>query len=389
MVIDMTQFIKRVLLVFMRLLPLRKMIVFESHPDLSDNSFALYEELLKRGVHHTYKIYWMRTFRDEKEYHLPENVYTFYNDAHTFREMLVRAYVLNCSRYIIDCNSFVHKRRKKQVRIHLGHGMPIKIDLEYSRKFGDCDKYVVHSEFWRDIYNTRIFVPEEKLCYEGYPRNDVLVNPPEKKKWEESVADYDRVIMWMPTYRQHRMHMNQAMENVYPYGMPCVHNREQLEHMKKILEEKNLLLLFRPHPVQELAVFENNSFSNIIIADDRYLEEYGITLYQLLGLSDGLITDYSSVYFDYLLTDQPIALTIEDREEYFKYFTLAFSDYKKYIKGFYVQNFSNLIQFLEEISDGVDSCQKERMEAKRMFHQNVKGDSAARIADMLVSEYGL
>lgn len=385
----MTQFVKKVLLLFMRLLPLRKMILFESHPDLSDNSFALYEEFLKRGVHHRYKIYWMRTFRDEKEYQLPENVHTFYNDARTFREMFVRAYVLNCSRYIIDCNSFIHKRRKKQVRIHLGHGMPIKIDLEYSRKFGDCDKYVVQSEFWRDIYINQILVPEDKLCYAGYPRNDVLVNPPEKKKWQESVADYSRVIVWMPTYRQHRMHMDRAMKNEYPYGMPCVHDREELQRLHRSLKEKNLLVLFRPHPVQELTVFEDNRFSNIVIADDEYLEKNGVTLYELLSHSDGLITDYSSVYFDYLLTDRPIALTIEDREEYFRHFTLAFPDYKEYIKGFYVEDFSGLMEFFEEMDAGVDSCHKDRMKAKGIFHQNIKGDSAERIADMLVSEYGM
>lgn len=381
--------IKKLFVACIRLLPLRKIILFESHPDLSDNSFALYEEFLRRGINQRYKIYWMKTFHDGKKYELPENVYTFENDAHTLREMIRRVYVLNCSKYIIDCNSFIYKRRKKQVRIHLGHGMPIKIDLGYSRKFGECDKYMIQSGFWRDIYKEKLYVPEQVLCDLGYPRNDVLVNRSPAGKWKSSVSGFQKVVLWMPTYRQHRLHMERAMENPYPYGMPCVHDKQELKQLGDLLKEKNILILFRPHPVQELSVFEKDSFPNIMIADDAYLAAFGLTLYELLGNTDGLITDYSSVYFDYLLTDRPVALTIEDKEEYFRHFTLAFPDYKEYIKGFYVEEFKGLLDFVEELASGTDSARQERMEAKKMFHTDTDGRSAVKITDLLVEEYNL
>lgn len=385
----MVQKIKELLIVMMRLLPLRRMIVFESHPDFSDNSYALYQEFLRRGVNKRYRIYWILTFHDDKKYELPERVFTIQKESKTFAESLKRAYVLNCCQCIIDCNSFINKRRKKQIRIHLGHGMPIKIDLEYSRKFGDCDKYVVQSEFWKDIYTNEIHVPEDKLCYAGYPRNDVLVNPAACEKWRESVKVFDKVIVWMPTYRQHRLHIERAMENEYPYGMPSVHSSGELKRLQHVLEEENILLLFRPHPVQELSVFQSETFSHIKIADDAYLKKYNLTLYEMLGHTDALITDYSSVYFDYLLTGQPIALTIEDKDHYFQYFTLAFSDYKSYIKGYYVEGFEDLLAFLHSVSAGNDSCREERMQVRTMFHSNVSGNSAAKIADMLRDEYGI
>lgn len=381
--------IKKILILFIRILPLRRFIIFESHPDFSDNSLALFHELIRRGINHKYRIYWMKNFRDVQVPEFPENVYTFENDCRTLREIIRRAYILNCSRFIFDSNSFINKRRKRQVRIHLGHGMPIKIDLEYSRKFGDCDKYVVQSGFWKDIYREQIHVPEDILCYFGYPRNDVLVNRVSHKKWQDSVAGFRRVVVWMPTYRQHRLHMERAMENDYPYGMPCVHDAGELEHLNTVLEDNNILILFRPHPVQELSVFDKNNFSHICIADDHYLATNDISLYELLGNVDGLITDYSSVYFDYLLTDKPIALTIEDKEEYFRHFTLAFPDYKEYVKGYYVESFGELIDFVEEMASGVDSAKEERMKAKGMFHSETDGRSAEKIADMLVSEYGL
>lgn len=375
----------------MRLFPLRRILVFESHPDFSDNSLALYEELLRRGVNKRYRMYWIRTFHIEEEGEppLPANVGTVQKEPRTFRESMKRAYVLNYCRCIIDCNSFISKRRKNQVRIHLGHGMPIKIDLEYSRKFGDCDKYIVQSEFWKEIYTEKIRVPGQILCYAGYPRNDVLVKPVQNKGWQASVRAFRKVLVWMPTYRQHRYNMDRVMETKYPFGMPAVHDSAELGRLETVLERENILLLFRPHPVQELSVFEQYVFSHILIANDDYLRKFDMTLYELLGNTDGLITDYSSVYFDYLLTNRPIALTVGDMDSYFEYFTPAFSDYKKYIKGFYVESFEQLLAFLEETAAGRDSCRAAREAAKQMFHKDTDGMSAARIADMLADEYGI
>lgn len=383
------EMIKKCLLGVMRLLPLRKAFVLESHPDLSDNTYALYEELLRRGYHKKYKLYWMKTFPGKPDWNLPEGVSYFENQPSGFCETIRRAYVLNTSRYIMDCNSFVKKRRKGQVRFHLGHGMPIKIDLEYSRKFGECDCYMVQSPFWYDIFETQIQVPEEVLCPLGYPRNDVLVHSKEIPKWNKEKEKYRKTILWMPTYRQHRAHEDKALENTYPYGMPCVETKEQLQRLEEQLAEHNILLLFRPHPVQDLSVFHKEELPHIRIADDVFLASMECTLYELLAQTDALITDYSSVYFDYLLTDRPIALTIADREEYFTRFTLAFPDYKEAVKGFYIETFSQLSSFLAEIAEGVDSTREERMLAKEKYHTKDAGNSAKAIVDLLEKEYRL
>lgn len=383
------EMIKKCLLGVMRLLPLRKAFVLESHPDLSDNTYALYEELLRRGYHKKYKLYWMKIFPGKPDWNLPEGVSYFENQPSGFCETIRRAYVLNTSRYIMDCNSFVKKRRKGQVRFHLGHGMPIKIDLEYSRKFGECDRYMVQSPFWYDIFETQIQVPEEVLCPLGYPRNDVLVHSKEIPKWNKEKEKYRKTILWMPTYRQHRAHEEKALENTYPYGMPCVETKEQLQRLEEQLAEHNILLLFRPHPVQDLSVFHKEELPHIRIADDVFLASMECTLYELLAQTDALITDYSSVYFDYLLTDRPIALTIADREEYFTRFTLAFPDYKEAVKGFYIETFSQLSSFLAEIAEGVDSAREERMSAKEKYHTKDAGNSAKAIVDLLEKEYRL
>lgn len=136
---NLGKIIKKLFILIFRILPLRRAVIFESHPDFSDNSFALYQEFLRRGIQRRYRLYWMKTFRGGKVPELLEGVSVFENEPGGLLETIRRAYILNTSKYIIDCNSFIYKRRKGQIRIHLGHGMPVKIDLNYSRKFGDCD----------------------------------------------------------------------------------------------------------------------------------------------------------------------------------------------------------------------------------------------------------
>ena len=227
------------------------------------------------------------------------------------------------------------------------------------------------------------------MCPLGYPRNDVLVKAKEIPAWEKQRSAYKKCIIWMPTYRQHRAHEEKSLKNSYPYGMPCVENKDQLLHLETQLADRQMLLLFRPHPVQDLSVLEKEELPHIIIADDKFLESLDCTLYELLAWTDALITDYSSVYFDYLLTGCPIALTIADREEYFTHFTLAFDDYKEAVKGFYVEKFEQLSSFLQETADEIDSTREERMQAKEKYHTENAGNSAAAIVDLLEKEYHL
>ena len=132
---------------------------------------------------------------------LPERVKVFYLEPKGVREHIKRLYALYSCRYILDGNTYLHKRRKNQIRIHLGHGMLIKITREYHtpEKIGECDGYLVTSPFWYDVFAEKIGIERKALLALGYPRNDILV----KNKPENHLGDF---ILWMPTYRQHRLH---------------------------------------------------------------------------------------------------------------------------------------------------------------------------------------
>lgn len=71
------------------------------------------------------------------------------------------------------------------------------------------------------------------------------------------------------------------------------------------------------HPKEEeyyKKTFEG--FSNIKLCTSEFLAKYNLDIYQILSETDLLITDYSSVYFDYLLLDKPILFLNTDLDQY-------------------------------------------------------------------------
>lgn len=70
------------------------------------------------------------------------------------------------------------------------------------------------------------------------------------------------------------------------------------------------------HPLSESSPDRLRKFNNISVIDQETFEKNGVGLYSLLGRADALITDYSSVYFDYLLLDRPIGFAVGDMKDY-------------------------------------------------------------------------
>ncbi len=382
---EMREKIKRFLILLFRVVPLKDDIIMESHPDFSDNTGALYQFFLQKGVNKRHRIHWAlhrdvsqcdRSQSSIMQYDLPENVDTFYLDAHGFRQMWKRFLVLYRSRYIIDSNSYIYKRRRGQTRLHLGHGMLIKITPEYhsAQKIGELDGYLVTAPFWRDVFMEKIGLSEEVLLSLGYPRNDVLVTK------KDGITRLGRYIMWMPTYRQHRAHPGDGLANSYPYGMPEVMEEEQLKRLDEEAAKQGIRIYFRPHPAQELSGMREIRLKNIFLADDSFLYQEGITLYEMLASARALITDYSSVYYDFLLTGRPVGLTFRDSREYFRKYDCPFQDLKENIQGFYIESFEDVLRFLR-LDTTVSGEMIER------YHQYRDGRSAERIYEYLRDHY--
>lgn len=382
--------IKKLVIFFLQLLPLGNAFILESHPDFSDNTWALYQYMLREGVNRRHKIYWaLHNHVSGSMEKLPENVDFFYLEAKGFGQKWKRFLALYFSRYIVDCNAYIHKRRKGQYRLHLGHGMPIKLTPDYNlpEKVGVCDGYLVTGTFWIPVYAEQLSVPESCLLPLGYPRNDVLAARTEEGAEGESPAG--NYLMWLPTYRQHKRYPGQMERDmsagargtleVFPYGMPEVQTKEQLQTLNQLLKEQNMTLYFRPHPVQDLSHFRQERLSNIILTDDGFLERNHFSLYGMLAHADGLITDYSSVYYDFLLTERPIGLTIGDRVSFFEHYGCPFDKLEENIKGYDIASFEDLLDFVRAVSGGHVPGMEQLLEMKSRYHSYPEGGASARI----------
>ncbi len=338
--------------VFKRLLnviPLKKYVIFESNPDFSDNSYWLFKYLAERtSFFSDFKCIWFISDKRNKVNQLFDvPVICVDNYSGKICARLIRFYYTFFSKYIIDCNRYIYKRRSGQKRIYLTHGMPLKIPYEYLEDIGDVDLLPILGTCFVDFFSK--YVRKENIKVYGLPRNDVFL---------ESKASLEKYIVWMPTYRQHRN--GNGIQSKFPLGIPVFNSKEELELIDCFLEKKGLRIMLRPHPAQNLTLINIKNSRNIIIADDEYLKSIGETLYSFIAHSAALITDYSSVYYDYLLLDRPIGVTFQDADDFSAKWPLFYKDIQKDLPGEKIFNIKDLKKFITNINCEIDSTRNER-----------------------------
>lgn len=385
----MNKFLKNIIYNFP--IPLKRYIILESNPDLSDNTYALYKEFLKNKVNEKYKIFWFVDDKDKFKNINVKNVY-FINcfGKIKFHEKLKSKYINLRAKYIIDCNKIIYKKNKNQKRLYLGHGMPYKVVSEYCSSIGYVDYMVSLSPFFDDKLSSITFTKENKMIDLGFPRNDDLFSKSKDIRFIFKDKSYKKVIVWLPTYRQRvNKDSNLSMDNSFELGLPVIYNVENLKEINNLLKKLDILLVLKPHPAQDLSVIKAEDLSNFVILTNKDLQNADINLYEFLGQTDGLITDYSSVYYDYLLTDKPIAITTDDLEEYKKVFEFVYDDIFKVIKGEYINNIEDFKTFLNNISTGNDIAKEARLNAKKTLHKFQDGNSSKRVYDFLVNNMEL
>ena len=156
-------------------------------------------------------------------------------------------------------------------------------------------------------------------------------------------------------------------------------------NVNEYLKPVNCLIVLKPHPVQDMSVVSEKGLSNFFIINDSALKEKGVQLYELLGRCDAMITDYSSVYYDYLLTDKPMGLTIGDIDEYIAKRGFVYKNPLEILKGEYIYDTDGLITFLSNVKNGNDVAKEERTAVKNMIHTNTDGNSAQLVGDYIIS----
>ncbi len=285
---------------------------------------AIYEYMIKSEEYKEYKFIW--AFKSVEKYNFLEknrNTKVVKMNSKEYKKYLAKAKYWIFNYKIPD---YLYPK-KEQVFVQCWHGTPLKrlgCDLEHfdnvlNTMEGMKKRYKIEaskfsyfispskfaSEKFISAWNLKEIGKENIIIEEGYPRNDFLYNYTEqdvdKIKKELGIEKETRkIILYAPTYRsdQHETGVG------YTYKEEVDFSRLQEEIGDKYI------ILFRPH------YFIANSFDfekyNGFVYNVSEIDDIN----ELYIISDMLITDYSSVFFDYANLKRPMIFYMYDLEHY-------------------------------------------------------------------------
>ncbi|ARO64138.1 Uncharacterized protein B5E39_1701 [Bacillus cereus] len=283
---------------------------------------------------------------------------------------------------ITEGNYFLNKKmfNPQQIIIDLWHGFPMKamgfvdnseVNKNRFSKIWDQVNYTTsYSNLYNKVMNQCIKIDPNKYVVTGQPRNDLLFKKESRENLFQVLDKPDQgknVIFYMPTYRStsnHRKDGNRSWENLFDF------ETFNISEFKKFLQEKNCEIIVKLHPAEEYKVRQIiENISGVHLLTDSMLASKGVDLYEVLGATDLLITDYSSVYFDYLLLDKPIIFTPVDYKEYEENRGFLLSPYEEWTPGPKAITQKSLQMKIEEELKNKNQYQKMRRNIKGRVHQ--------------------
>lgn len=359
-------------------------IYLRSHYEYRDNIHAILDELLKRSKQH-YVIYGDGVVF--KEYVSNGVRYVKPGSLKSLLAFLRSKYVFN------DGGMFLNtKPLKSQIIVNSWHGVSLK-KIGYYLKGYNNDSYeptstfvVTYSEFFADVMSKAFAVNRNNVLLTGEPRNDYFFRPVSPNPLMSIGIDKEKfryVVIWMPTYRQNSVDST-SDGALYEYGIPLI-NSSNLNTLNEFCKTNNILLIIKWHGLQSNEKGKGLVFSNVRFLTSKDIGEARISLNEIVGQCDCLITDYSSVYVNYLVLNKPICFAYDDIEEYKKNRGFMFENVESIMPGYHTNTFNGLMAFLTDFSLGNDLYVDDRKRVNDLLNKYSDGNNSKR----LLMELGL
>lgn len=357
-----------------------KKILLYSNLGFRDNVKSIFDYLIVNGYNKKYQII---CSLDDFENYTDNKIKNV-----KFMSNIQGAYHYLTSKYCFYCfGKYPIKPSKQQIVINLWHGMPLKKigNMESNNRDEDFN-YFTHvlstSPFFSPFMMEAFNCSQDQVLISGQPRNDELFVDNNVKEIF-NLGDYKKIIVWLPTFRTStRLNLrNQLSEKTTELSFPIVDDKTKITELNSLLSLDNSILLIKPHPMQDLVESDLDQYSNVRIVQQQGLDEKKVTLYNLLKVADALVTDYSSVYFDYLLLNRPIGFTIDDINEYRESRGFVIDDPLEVMPGEKIINYNGFIRFIEQIIDDDDKYANERCNINNLCNAYKDGNSSKRILE--------
>ena len=369
-----------------RLIPCEKnMVLFISFHGrgYSDNPKAIYEYLRKQNS--DLKYIWAIKNHKQKNIQIEgAKVIEYFSIPYFYYLARSKYWVVNCKlpTYIL--------KKENQVYLQTWHGTPLKrlahdIVLDnkdttfYRSKMSAEEMYNTYDEDVRKYnymispnpYSTKVFksafrINEERLIETGYPRNDILVNSTNDQivriKEKLGLPKDKKVILYAPTWRD-----NSYVIEGYTFKLQVDFRKWQ-----EALGEE-YVVVFKPHYLI-INDFDIKAFEGFV-----YEASATSDIAELYLISDLLITDYSSVFFDYAILNRPMYFYMFDLDEYASELRGFYFDIYETLPGPIVQNENDLLAQIKNSNFDYDRLKKFNQE----FNEFHDGQCAKKVCDIL------
>ena len=289
-------------------------------------------------------------------------------------------------------------------KVNLWHGMPIKkiqsdIDIPFHPMhrayhgpfleriirrmwspwlYEKPDLMIATSPCMQRILSGAFRIPVTRIPITGYPRIDSLVaqngSPsPLDAEWASKMIDMRssgvKILAYLPTFRDCT-----ASDHTIPI---------EWDEFNALLQKRNAVLLLKLHSNDVARLPDLTRYSNILLADHH------VDFTPLLRWVDVLITDYSSVWVDFLVLNRPIVFFAYDLDEYLAQSRSMYFDYISVTPGPKARNFAELVSILDSILIGHydDQWAAERQERLAQFYSRIDDRAAERVCHELYRHF--
>ncbi|OLP66690.1 CDP-glycerol:poly(glycerophosphate) glycerophosphotransferase [Bacillus pumilus] len=339
----------------------KKMIFFESFlgKSYSGNPKYIYEYLLENGYDKEYQFVW--SYQGEAV--LPGNPIIVNREEEDYYRYLA------LSKYWISNIIFpVHRKREGNVYIQTWHGTPLKrlgfdIEVDGPEKMArenfylesrNWDYLLAANNYSRDIFQ-RAFKFEKEIMVNGYPSNDVFYKNDKQERIEQikqklNIPSDKQVILYAPTWRDNES--NGSWNHSFEVKI-------DLEQFQEEFGDDYVLILRMHHLISDQLVLNPSKHSSIID-----LSKYD-DIQELYLMTDILITDYSSVFFEYANSKKPIL-----------FYAYDYQLYKDEIRGFYLDMYEDLpgpvLHDQNQLLDAIRNIHRVEEEYKEKYSEFVQ-----------------
>jgi CDP-glycerol glycerophosphotransferase (TagB/SpsB family) len=360
---------------FIAAAPKFRWCVLRGFPDYEDNSLAIYDRL---GDYACSRVIWVVSDLSAARPFTARPGTTFVR-----RGSPLDYFYSAFAKYVfITHGHFIEKIPANQVCVNLWHGIPYKVIGKLDGKSGREDSLVVAtSELTREVFSRVFGIGTERVVVTGQARTDrMFVDPIQTKaRLRLEIDDGTKIFLWLPTYRKTNIgecrQDGRESENIFNCaGFPVA-------DFDAYLKANNAICLVKPHPMA--APVAESGTGNLLYIDDRWLHSKNLTLYQLVGGVDCLISDISSIVVDFLLLDKPVVLLFEDIAEYSTSRGFVFAPIGDWLPARVNTGYSGFMDDIAAVLAGDDRYAPLRERLKHEFFAQHDEHSAARILDLV------